>query len=93
MTAQLPCGAQDLLEAAIVQKRRLNLVCLNQADQQINYQHILPLDVFSREGVEWLSFMYADDHGGIRRVDINTAKILSFQAVDNRQPILQYQCS
>jgi hypothetical protein len=91
MAAQLPCGAQDLLEAAIVQKRRLDIVCLIQGGERIRYQHILPLDVFSREGIEWLSFMYADSSGDIRRVEINTAQIKSFQAIDNRQPDIHFQ--
>jgi len=80
-----------MLEAAIVQKRRLDVVCHNQAGQLIDYQHILPLDVFSREGIEWLSFMYADSSGDIRRVEINTAQIKSFQAIDNRQPDIHFQ--
>jgi hypothetical protein len=80
-----------MLEAAIIQKRRLDVVCLNQDGERISYQRILPLDIISREGVEWLSFMYADDKGGIRRVDINTSKLLSFQAVDDQQPNIDYQ--
>lgn len=90
MTSVLPCGAQDMLEAAIVQKRRLDVVCLNPDGEQISYQRILPLDITSREGDECLSFMYAEDKGGIRRVDINTSQLLSFQAVDERQPTIRY---
>lgn len=91
MTARLPCGVQDMLEAAIVQKRRLDLVCLNQTDEAINYQRILPVNISTRAGIEWLSFIYADSQGGIRRVDINTAGIVSFQAVDDKEPVLNYQ--
>ena len=91
MNPPLPCGAQDMLEAAIVQKRRLDIVCLNQVGDKISYQRILPLDINSREDAEWLSFMYADNKGSIRRVDINTAQILSFQAIDERQPTIQYR--
>ena len=90
MTARLPCGAQDMLEAAIVQKRRLDIVCLNQAGDKISYQRVLPIDINSREGAEWLHFVYADAGGAIRRVQINTAYIMSFQAVDELQPNLRY---
>jgi len=90
MNGQLPCGVQDLLEAAIVQKRRLDMVCLNQADDKISYCRVLPIDVNSQEGIEWLHFIYADADNNIRRVQVNTAGIVSFQAVDDRQPTIQY---
>lgn len=93
MNTSLPCGAQDMLEAAIVQKRRLDVVCLNQTGDEISYQRLLPLDIKSREGIEWLHFMYADSDGDIRRVEVNTARIKSFQAVDDLQPKIHYQRS
>ncbi len=92
MTARLPCGAQDMLEAAIMQKRRLDIVCLNQAGEKISYSRVLPIDINSQEGIEWLHFIYADAGDNIRRVQINTAHIVSFQAVDDQQPDLRYQC-
>ncbi len=91
MNGQLPCGVQDLLEAAIVQKRRLDMVCLNQAGEEISYSRVLPIDIHSQEGIEWLHFIYADTDDNIRRVQVNTAHLVSFQAVDGRQPDLRYQ--
>lgn len=93
MNTPLPCGAQDKLEAAIVQKRRLDMVCLNQAGEKISYRRVLPIDINSQKGVEWLHFIYADVDNNIRRVQVNTAQIVSFQAVDEQQPNLRYQRS
>lgn len=78
-------------KAAIVHKRRLDVVCLDQDGESMVYQRVLPLDIQTREGNEWLTVMYADVAGDIRRVDINTAELQSFQAVDEQQPRLWYQ--
>lgn len=90
MTAQLPCGAHDLLESAIVQRRRLDVVYIKNNGHTQHYAHVLPVDIASDKGVEWLTVMAADKSGQIRRLRFNTAQLISFQADDQLQPIIAY---
>ena len=90
MNPKLPCGAQDLLEAAIVQRRRLNVVYVKNNGQTQRYAHVLPVDIGSEKGVEWLTVMAADKSGQIRRLRFNTAQLMSFQADDQLQPNISY---
>lgn len=77
-------------EAAIVQKRRLDVVYLKNNGQAQNYAHVLPVDIGSEKGIEWLTVMAADKSGRIRRLRFNTSQLLSFQADDQLQPAIAY---
>lgn len=90
MNTKLPCGAQDLLEAAIVQQRRLDVVYLKNTGQAQDYVHVLPVDIASEQGVEWLTVMAADKSGRIQRLRFDTSQLLSFQADDELQPVIAY---
>ncbi len=90
MNIELPCGAQDLLEAAIIQQRRLDVVYLKSNGQSQEYVHVLPVDIASKQGKEWLTVMAADRTGRIRRLRFNTSRLLSFQADDQLQPVIAY---
>lgn len=90
MNKPLSCGASDMLEAAIIQKRRLNIVCQTQADGAESYQRVLPIDIETQSGKERLTFMAADNDGGIIKRSIDTADIISFEAIDFNDPRIQY---
>ncbi len=90
MKKALSCSAQDMLEAAIVQKRRLNLRCLDESGNTITHPKILPVDIFTDDGNELLIFMTTDKNGGIIRLKINTQLIMAFEADDFLDPRIIY---
>ena len=91
MNKPLSCGASDMLEAAIIQKRRLNIVCHAQTDGTESYQRVLPIDIKTQSGTERITFMAADNDGGIIKRSIDTADIISFEAIDFNDPRIHYQ--
>lgn len=93
MNKPLSCSAQDLLEAAIVQKRRLNLHCLDESGKVINYPKILPVDVTTSAGEEQLTFMTTDNAGGIIKLSLNTAEITAFEADDFFDPRIEFKAN
>jgi hypothetical protein len=90
MNTPLSCGGQDLLEAAIVQKRRLNIRCVDAAGYKVEHHKVLPVDIGTRDGIEWLTILTTDNQGGILKIKINTADIHSFQARDFLDPAIKY---
>lgn len=90
MKKMLSCGAQDMLEAAIIQKRRLNLVGSDDTGAVVSYPKIIPVDITTDAGQEQLVFMTSDNQGGIIRLTINTALIQSFEADDFLDPRIIY---
>lgn len=90
MNKPLSCSAQDLLEAAIVQRRRLNLHCKDETGQTVNHRKIIPIDIFTESGSEQLAFMTSDNHGGIIKLSINTELIVAFEAEDFLDPRISY---
>ncbi|VAW44087.1 hypothetical protein MNBD_GAMMA02-1152 [hydrothermal vent metagenome] len=90
MNKPLSCGAEDMLEAVIVQKRRINLVFYNDQGEVSKFPKVLPVDIGSQQGKENLTFMTTDNLGGIIKLSVNTADILSFEADDFKDPRIQY---
>lgn len=91
MNKPLSCGAQDLLEAAIVQRRRLDLNCESPDGEKHCYIKVLPVDINSKEGVEMLSILTTDNDGGILKLNINTADIKKFEAKDYLDPRIKFK--
>ena len=84
MNKPLSCGAQDMLEAVIVQKRRINLITVNNQGELNKFMKVLPIDIGSQKGNEFLTFMTTDNQGGIIKLAVNTAEIINFEADDLR---------
>ncbi len=93
MKNSLSCAAQDMLEAAIVQRRRLNLKCMGADAQTISYQRVLAINIGTTDGTEYLTILTTDNEGGIIKLPINTAELLSFEANDFNDPRIQFQSS
>ncbi|WP_223787127.1 hypothetical protein [Marinicella meishanensis] len=91
MKPPLSCGAQDLLEAAIIQRRRLNIICHLDGGEQALYDRVLPVDINTHAGQEILTFLTTDNQGGILKLEINTADIASFEAKDYMDPRIHYR--
>jgi hypothetical protein len=93
MNKPLSCGAQDMLEAAIMQKRRINITCANDSAHVIQFNKVLPVDIFTKDGVEQLAFFDSDNSGGILKLTIDTADIIAFEAKDFKDPRIIYNRS
>ena len=90
MNTPLSCGAQDMLEAVIVQKRRINLITVNNQGELNKFMKVLPIDIGSQKGNEFLTFMTTDNQGGIIKLAVNTAEIINFEADDFKDPRIQF---
>lgn len=86
----LSCGAQDMLETAIVQKRRINLTVTTEDGCLSDFSKVLPVDIGSHQGQEVMEFMAVDNKGGIIKLSVNTADIVSFEADDLMSPRIQF---
>ena len=86
----MSCGAQDMLEAVIVQKRRIHLVTSNEQGGLSKFPKVLPIDVASKNGQEFMTFMTTDNQGGIIKLTVNTADIISFEADDFKDPRIKF---
>ncbi|MCB1583413.1 MAG: hypothetical protein R3E90_01375 [Marinicella sp.] len=86
----LDCNTQDLLEAAIVQKRRLSITCENTVGQHMTYDKVLPIDIRSSHGIEQLTILTTDNEGGILKLAINTSQIIAFSALDSLKPVIEF---
>ena len=93
MDKRLNCAATDMLEAAIIQKRRLNLQCLDETGHVVAHPKVLPIDLNTKAGQEFLHFMTTDNGGGIIKLTINTAHITTFEADDFLDPRINYQAN
>ncbi len=91
MNKPLSCDAQDLLEAAIVQRRRLNLFCQSSDGTVTSYTKVLPIDITSENGTEKLTFLSTDNEGGILKLHIETADINKFEARDYLDPKINFK--
>ncbi len=85
------CDAQDMLEAVIVQKRRINLIVSNDSGEHSKFPKVLPIDIGSHQGQEVMTFMTTDNQGGIIKLSANTADIISFEADDFKDPRICYK--
>jgi hypothetical protein len=90
MNQPLSCGAQDLLEAAIMQRRRINIICHRQDGEQALYDRVLPIDIGTQGGAEFLTILTTDNQGGILKLELDTAEIVSFEAKDFLDPRIHY---
>ncbi len=91
MNTPLNCDAQDMLEAAIVQRRRLDVTQQCADGEVMTYTRVLPVDITSIDGIEQLTILTTDNDGGILKLNINTADILVFEAKDFHDPKIKYQ--
>ena len=91
MNKPLSCGAQDLLEAAIVQRRRLELSCESTNGEKVAYKKILPVDISSNNGIEQLTILNTDNEGGILKLMINNSEIIDFEAKDFLDPKIKFK--
>ncbi len=79
-----------MLEAVIVQKRRINLIFYNDQGEVSKFPKVLPVDIGSQQGEECMTFMTTDNLGGIIKLSVNSADIISFEADDFKDPRIQY---
>lgn len=93
MNKALSCGAQDMLEAAIVQRRRLDISCDRPDEGHCTYHKVLPVDIRSVQQVEQLTFLTTDNDGGILKLTVDTACITAFEAKDFKDPRILYRRS
>ena len=91
VTNIMSCGAQDMLEAVIVQKRRINLIISNDTGEISKFAKVLPIDIGSHQGQEVMTFMTTDNQGGIIKLSVNTVDIISFEADDFKDPTIRYK--
>lgn len=84
------CQTQDLLEAAIVQKRRLKISCVSTEGEKITYHKVLPIDINTLNGVEHLTVLTTDNEGGILKLSIDTSQINYFEAIDSKTPVIKF---
>ena len=90
MNTPLNCDAQDMLEAAIVQRRRLNITHQEIAGELATYKKVLPIDITTSNGKEKLTILTTDNQGGILKLALLTNGILSFEAKDFKDPRIHY---
>lgn len=90
MNKPLSCGAQDQLEAAIIQRRRLSITCRDAAGEERDHVNVLPVDIGSHDGHECLTILTSDNAGGILKIQLNTADIIAFQARDLMDPTIRH---
>ena len=79
-----------MLEAAIVQKRRINLIATNEQGELSKFPKVLPIHIGTHKGHEMMTFMTADNQGGIIKLAINTRDIISFEADDFNDPRISF---
>lgn len=90
MNTPLNCSTQDLLEAAIVQQRRLTIRCVSETGETAVHIKVLPIDINSQNGREYLTVLTTDNDGGILKLTIDTSHIRAFAALDSRQPAINF---
>ena len=86
----LDCNTQDLLEAAIVQQRRLTITCEDPDGSHLTYIKVLPIDIQSCNGIEQLTVLTTDNEGGILKLTIDTSQIIAFSALDSLKPVIEF---
>ncbi|MDR3394418.1 MAG: transcriptional antiterminator, Rof [Parasulfuritortus sp.] len=71
----IACVAHERLEFAVLKRRRLHLVCLVAGDR-VEIE-VMPLDVYTREGAEWMRARNDDGQEMTLRLDT----ILDFREI------------
>jgi len=90
MNTPLNCDAQDMLEAAILQHRRLDVIYQPENGEITTFQRVLPIEINSQGGTEQLAILTTDNLGGILKLKLDTAGIHAFEAKDFKDPKIQY---
>jgi Rho-binding antiterminator len=72
----IACVAHERLEFAVLKRQRLHLRYLDES-LAVRQADILPLDVYTRDGAEWLTWRDGTGVEGVVRLD----RILSSEAV------------
>lgn len=65
----IPCIEHEKLEFAVLRRRRLRLV-YRDTDGALREQTVLPTDVATRDGAEWLFFQDGDGIEHVVRLDM-----------------------
>lgn len=65
----IACAAHERLEFAVLLRRRLRLIWSSQDGQTQFSETVLPLDVATRAGAEWLSIRRQDGVSEVVRLD------------------------
>mgnify|MGYP000247617150 CR=1 FL=1 len=79
------CQTQDMLEAAAVQRRRINLTYKRTNGQTAAHEAVVVLDVYTEGGEEYMSI---NDNGRI--CHIATALVTAFRAPDSLTPVIAF---
>ena len=56
----IACATHERLEFAVLRRRRLRLVWRSEEGGQQFSEEVLPLDVETRDGAEWLTLQHGD---------------------------------
>jgi Rho-binding antiterminator len=70
MSAYQPiaCAAHERLEVAVLRRQRLNLAWRTEAGEE-RVETVLPVDVATRAGAEWLTVKLVDGQAEVIRLD------------------------
>lgn len=80
-----------MLEAAIIQKRRLYISCQDLTGQKEAFQKVLPVAINTSNAKQELIILTTDNEGGILKIAIETSHIISFQAKDLQDPKISFK--
>jgi len=69
----IACATHERLEFAVLRRQRLHLVWQSEDGRCQSSEHVLPVDVETREGAEWLTLQH--ENGARERVRLD--RILS----------------
>lgn len=79
------CQTQDMLEAAAVQRRRINLTYKRTNGQTAAHEAVVVIDVYTEDGEEYMSI---NDNGRI--CHIATSTVMAFKAPDSMTPVIAF---
>jgi Rho-binding antiterminator len=65
----IACAAHERLELAVLRRRPLQLTWLDEDGRTQFHERVLPLDVATRAGAEWLTFQRPDGAPEMVRLD------------------------
>jgi len=65
----IACAAHERLEFAVLRRQRLQLTWLGEDARSQFCEQVLPLDVETRDGAEWLTIQRADGVAEVIRLD------------------------
>ncbi|WP_218944245.1 hypothetical protein [Marinicella rhabdoformis] len=81
----MKCQTHDMLEAAAVQRRRINLSYKKTNGKTAAHEAVVVLDVYTEAGEEYMSI---NDNGRI--CHIATSAVTAFKAMDRMTPVIAF---